>query len=102
VVKECTHGENERRLGPQEVINHGFFTTEEIWIITLGFYGRRLSEERRKFLLQRLSLWEHRHKKVRELSGGMKRRLMIAKALVHEQNFCCWMSQPLALTLICD
>jgi ABC-2 type transport system ATP-binding protein len=69
---------------PQEVINHGFFTTEEILEYHAGFYGRHLSEERKSFLLNRLSLWEHRHKKVRELSGGMKRRLMIAKALVHE------------------
>lgn len=69
---------------PQEVINHGFFTTEEILDYHAGFYGRKLTKERRAFLLQRLSLWEHRHKKVRELSGGMKRRLMIAKALVHE------------------
>jgi ABC-2 type transport system ATP-binding protein len=69
---------------PQEVINHGFFTAEEILEYHAGFYGRKLSNERKAFLLQRLSLWEHRHKKVRELSGGMKRRLMIAKALVHE------------------
>jgi ABC-2 type transport system ATP-binding protein len=69
---------------PQEVINHGFFTTEEILDFHAGFYGKKLTPERRAYLLQRLSLWEHRHKKVRELSGGMKRRLMIAKALVHE------------------
>jgi ABC-2 type transport system ATP-binding protein len=68
---------------PQEVINHGFFTVEEILQYHAGFYGRKLTEDRKSYLLNRLSLWEHRKKKVRELSGGMKRRLMIAKALVH-------------------
>lgn len=69
---------------PQEVINHGFFTVEEILEFHAGFYGRKLTGERAAYLLNRLSLWDHRHKRVRELSGGMKRRLMIAKALVHE------------------
>jgi ABC-2 type transport system ATP-binding protein len=68
---------------PQEVINHGFFTVEEILTYHAGFYGSYLTEERKKYLLNRLSLWDHRKKRVRELSGGMKRRLMIAKALVH-------------------
>ena len=84
VVKEPRKAKMNVGWVPQEVINHGFFTTEEILEYHAGFYGRRLSEERKTFLLQRLSLWQHRHKKVRELSGGMKRRLMIAKALVHE------------------
>lgn len=68
---------------PQEVINHGFFSVEEILNYHAGFYGVRLSTERKAYLLNRLNLWDHRAKKVRELSGGMKRRLMIAKALVH-------------------
>ncbi len=68
---------------PQEVINHGFFSVEEILTYHAGFYGRKLSADRKAYLLNRLSLWDHRKKKVRELSGGMKRRLMIAKSLVH-------------------
>ena len=84
VVKDSRRAKMNVGWVPQEVINHGFFTTEEILSYHAGFYGRHLTEERRAFLLRRLSLWEHRHKKVRELSGGMKRRLMIAKALVHE------------------
>lgn len=84
VVKDSRMAKMNVGWVPQEVINHGFFTTEEILSYHAGFYGRHLTEERRSFLLRRLSLWEHRHKKVRELSGGMKRRLMIAKALVHE------------------
>lgn len=67
----------------QEVINSGFFDVEEILTFHSGYYGLRKNKERIHFLLEKLSLYEHRHKKVKQLSGGMKRRLMIAKALVH-------------------
>lgn len=69
---------------PQEVINHGFFNVEEILGFHSGYYGVRHPRARIEYVLKGLSLWEHRHKKVKQLSGGMKRRLMIAKALVHE------------------
>lgn len=67
----------------QEVINSGFFDIEEILQFHSGYYGIRKNTERIHFLLHKLSLFEHRKKKVKQLSGGMKRRLMIAKALVH-------------------
>lgn len=67
----------------QEVINSGFFDVEEILKFHSGYYGIRKNTERIHYLLQKLSLFEHRNKKVKQLSGGMKRRLMIAKALVH-------------------
>lgn len=67
----------------QEVINSGFFDVEEILEFHSGYYGLRKNKERIHFLLNKLSLYEHRNKKVKQLSGGMKRRLMIAKALVH-------------------
>lgn len=70
-------------LVPQELINHGYFNVEEILNFHSGYYGIRQNGERIKYLLQRLGLYEHRHKKVKQLSGGMKRRLLIAKALVH-------------------
>jgi ABC-2 type transport system ATP-binding protein len=69
---------------PQEIINHGFFDVEEILGFHAGYYGVREPRQRIEYVLRGLSLWEHRHKKVKQLSGGMKRRLMIAKALVHE------------------
>jgi ABC-2 type transport system ATP-binding protein len=69
---------------PQELIHHGFFDVEEIMGFHSGYFGRRHNGERVRWLLERLSLWEHRKKKVKQLSGGMKRRLLIAKALVHE------------------
>jgi len=69
---------------PQELIHHGYFNIEEILQFHSGYYGKRRNKERIDWLLKKLSLWEHRHKKVKQLSGGMKRRLLIAKALVHE------------------
>jgi ABC-2 type transport system ATP-binding protein len=56
---------------------------EEILEFQSGYYGLRKNTERIHFLLHKLNLYEHRRKKVKQLSGGMKRRLMIAKALVH-------------------
>lgn len=69
---------------PQELIHHGYFDVQEILGFHSGYFGRRRNKERIDWLLQKLSLWDHRNKKVKQLSGGMKRRLLIAKALVHE------------------
>jgi ABC-2 type transport system ATP-binding protein len=68
---------------PQEVINHGYFTTKEILQFYSGFLGIIKNNERIDYLLERLALYQHKDKKVKQLSGGMKRRLMIAKSLVH-------------------
>ena len=68
---------------PQEVISHGYFTLYEILQFQSGYYGFLRNGKHIDTLIQKLGLWEHRHKNVRQLSGGMKRRLMIAKALVH-------------------
>lgn len=67
----------------QEIINTGFFTVEEILKFQSGYYGIRNNHARIDFLLEKLALKDHRRKNVKQLSGGMKRRLMIAKALVH-------------------
>lgn len=69
---------------PQELIHHGYFDVMEILDFHSGYFGRRKNRDRIEWLLHKLGLWEHRHKKVKQLSGGMKRRLLIAKALVHE------------------
>lgn len=69
---------------PQELIHHGYFDVEEIMTFHSGYFGLRKNKERIDWLLQKLSLYEHRKKKVKQLSGGMKRRLLIAKALVQD------------------
>lgn len=70
-------------LVPQETVNHGFFTLDEVLAFTSGYHGLRQNKERCDFLLERLGLMDHRSKKVAQLSGGMKKRFAIAKALVH-------------------
>lgn len=68
---------------PQEVVSSGFFNLEEILKYHSGYYGISDNSERIQKLLKRLKLDEHKSKLMRQLSGGMKRRMMIAKALVH-------------------
>ena len=68
---------------PQEIVTHGYFNVEEILSFQSGYYGLYKNKERVHQLMKQLELYNHKHKKVRQLSGGMKRRMMIAKALVH-------------------
>jgi ABC-2 type transport system ATP-binding protein len=77
--------EAKRAIGfvPQELIHHGFFSVFEILQYFSGYYGLAKNEERIFYLLDKLSLTEVKDKSVNSLSGGMKRRLLICKALVH-------------------
>lgn len=68
---------------PQDIIIHGYFTVKQIVKFYSGFCGVWPDNDRIDHLLKRLALWEQRNDKVRTLSGGMKRRLLIVKALVH-------------------
>ncbi|WP_133128737.1 ABC transporter ATP-binding protein [Legionella nagasakiensis] len=72
-------------LVPQEVNLNIFETCEQILLNQAGYYGipRKDAQSNAKLLLQQLGLWEKRYSIVRHLSGGMKRRLMIARALIH-------------------
>ena len=71
-------------LVPQEINFDPFFTVEETLRIQAGYFGVRLAPERLEAILSALGLAEKRHTNTRALSGGMKRRLLIGKALVHE------------------
>ncbi|AJR07470.1 ABC transporter ATP-binding protein [Photobacterium gaetbulicola] len=73
-------------LVPQEFNFNQFETVEQIVINQAGYYGveKELAKERAKKYLSQLDLWGKRKERARNLSGGMKRRLMIARALMHE------------------
>jgi ABC-2 type transport system ATP-binding protein len=70
-------------LVPQEINFDPFFTVEEALRFQAGYFGVRLTAERLDEILGALDLRQKRHTNARALSGGMKRRLLIGKALVH-------------------
>ncbi|MES2833666.1 MAG: ABC transporter ATP-binding protein [Pseudomonadota bacterium] len=68
---------------PQEIVADVFFTPREAMEVQAGFYGVPANERRSDELLAAVGLSDKANAYVRALSGGMKRRLMVAKALVH-------------------
>ncbi len=73
-------------LAAQEPNFDPFFPIHKVLTFQAGYHGlpKSIATERAKLLLKRFDLWEHREKTSRKISGGMKRRLLIAKALVHD------------------
>jgi ABC-2 type transport system ATP-binding protein len=71
---------------PQEINFNQFEKISTILLNQAGFYGipRPVARERMEYWLKQLQLWDKRETISRSLSGGMKRRLMIARALIHE------------------
>jgi ABC-2 type transport system ATP-binding protein len=73
-------------LVPQELTNDAF---ESVWStvnFSRGLFGKAPNKAYIEKILRQLSLWDKRDARMRELSGGMKRRVMIAKALSHEPD----------------
>ncbi|MFU8788644.1 MAG: ABC transporter ATP-binding protein [Methylobacter sp.] len=72
-------------LVPQEVNFNQFDTVKNILLNQAGYYGtpRKLALQRTEYCLKQMDLWDKRDTVSRRLSGGMKRRVMIARALVH-------------------
>ncbi len=69
---------------PQELTLEAFETVQNNVNYSRGLYGKSKNDEYIEKLLKQLSLWDKKNNRLRELSGGMKRRVLIAKALSHE------------------
>ncbi|NUT00704.1 MAG: ABC transporter ATP-binding protein [Sphingomonas sp.] len=82
--QDFRHARSRIGLVPQELTTDAF---EPVWrtvTFSRGLFGKPRNDKRIEEILRRLSLWEKRKARMMELSGGMKRRAMIAKALSHD------------------
>jgi ABC-2 type transport system ATP-binding protein len=84
VVKEFRKTRALIGLVPQELTTDQFETVWNTVTFSRGLHGKPADPARIESILKDLSLWEKRDNMLRELSGGMKRRVLIAKALAHE------------------
>ena len=84
--KDVVNAKRQLGLVPQEFNFNPFETVQQIVVNQAGYYGveRKEALSRSEKYLKQLDLWEKRNERARMLSGGMKRRLMIARALMHE------------------
>ena len=84
--KELVQVKQQIGLVPQEFNFNPFETVQQIVVNQAGYYGvpRNEAIKRSEKYLKQSNLWEKRNVRARMLSGGMKRRLMIARALMHE------------------
>ena len=73
-------------LVPQELTTDAFETVWATVSFSRGLFGKPRDDKKIEDILRRLTLWDKRNAKMMELSGGMKRRVMIAKALSHEPS----------------
>src|SRR5918999_5653541 len=71
-------------LVPQELTTDAFETVWATVTFSRGLFGKRANPDYIERVLKDLSLWDRKDSKIMTLSGGMKRRVMIAKALSHE------------------
>ena len=88
VVKDYREARKKVGLSPQE-FNVDFFTPAwKILDYTGGYYGMREKQRKNRIdeLLSQFQLEEHKHKTFRELSGGLKRRLVLARAMMHDPD----------------
>ena len=87
---DVNHSKAKKNLGVvgQEVNFNQFETVLQILEQQAGYFGlpRKIIKERSEYYLRNLGLWEKRKEQGRNLSGGMKRRLMVAKALINNPD----------------
>ncbi len=84
VVRDYRAARSAIGLVPQEIATDAFETVWATVSFSRGIFGKPAHPQHIEKVLRDLSLWDKKDAKIRELSGGMKRRVMIAKALSHE------------------
>ena len=84
VLKEYRKSRSLIGLVPQELTTDSFETVQNTVSFSRGLFGKKKCDIKIENILKNLSLWDKRKSQIRTLSGGMKRRVMIAKALSHE------------------
>jgi len=84
IVRDYRAARTKIGLVPQELTTDAFETVWATVTFSRGLFGRAPNPAHIEKVLRALSLWDKRHDKIMTLSGGMKRRVMIAKALSHE------------------
>lgn len=84
IVRDYRRARSAIGLVPQELTTDAFETVFDTVSFTRGLFGKPKDPAYVEKTLRSLSLWDKRDNKIRELSGGMKRRVLIAKALAHE------------------
>ncbi len=84
IVKDYRAAREKIGLVPQELTTDTFETVWDTVSFTRGLFGKRKNPAHIENVLKDLSLWDKRKNRIMTLSGGMKRRVMIAKALSHE------------------
>ena len=88
IVKDYRYTRSKIGIAAQELSVDWFFTIEKLLYFQAGYYGISTKKAKTKVdeLLERLGLDKKRDSRLRQLSGGMKRRFQIAKALVHDPD----------------
>ena len=85
-LADYRHARSRIGLVPQELTTDAFESVLSTVSFSRGLFGKSRDPAKIEALLRRLSLWDKRKARMMELSGGMKRRVMIAKALSHEPD----------------
>lgn len=86
IIKNYRQARSLIGLVPQELTAEMFAKVWDTTALSRGLFGKAPDKEKLEQILRTLSLWDKKDSMIRQLSGGMKRRVMIAKALSHEPD----------------